>query len=242
MRRHAEAEHGRGRFRIAGQVVEIRAAGALQVPAALAQHADVEQRRVELRVQLERVIERGLGLGGAPQAVVGDAEVIRGVGAERGVLVGEDAGQVGRRLRVVLQAQIRERAIEARVLQGGRELERAIEAGDGALRIAVEQECQSAQVLDLGRRRARRLRSFELAQRGVVVALQDVPDAAVAGGVRGRGKKWESEEEQRGEPDQAAPRTCSSIWMSPRFTALTNASTTFGSKRVPAKLLIFSTT
>ena len=41
---------------------------------------------------------------------------------------------------------------------------------------------------------------------------------------------------------QAAPRTCSSIWMSPRFTACTKASTTCGSKRVPAKLLIFSTT
>src|SRR5581483_3366228 len=40
----------------------------------------------------------------------------------------------------------------------------------------------------------------------------------------------------------AAPRTCSSIWMSPRRTACTNASTTWGSNRVPPKLLILSTT
>ena len=43
-------------------------------------------------------------------------------------------------------------------------------------------------------------------------------------------------------PSQAAPLTCSSIVISPRPTAFTNASTTRGSKRVPAKLLIFSTT
>ena len=71
----------------------------------------------------------------------------------------------------------------------------------------------------------------------LILALREIVGGAVTG--RRRGDSQENREE---EMDQAAPRTCSSMTMSPRPTACTNASITFGSKRVPAKLLILSTT
>lgn len=224
------------------EVVEIGAPGALQIAAALAQHAEVEQCRIEPVVELERAVERGLGVRRAAGAVVGDAEVIRGVRAEQRVLVREDGFEIGDGLPVIADAQTSDAAVEARRLQIRIERERLVEAGDRLAGIALEQQRQAAQVLDIGRRCAGGLRALELAQRRVVVPAEDVPDAAVACGLLRRGKEGKREEQKRSDAAQAAPRTCSSIWMSPRLTAFTNASTTRGSKRVPAKLLIFSTT
>ena len=64
------------------EVVEVRPPRALQVAASLAQHPGVEQRRVELRVELQRVVEPLLRIAGAAEAVEGDGVVIRGVGTD----------------------------------------------------------------------------------------------------------------------------------------------------------------
>src|ERR1044071_9093214 len=133
------------------EVIEIRASGALQIAAPLAQRADVEQCSVELRIERQRAREPRFGVGGAPEAIERDGVVIRGVGARQGLRV-----------------------------------------------VAFQEERESAQILDLGRRRAGSLRAFELMQRRVVLPVEDVVDGAIAGGLRGEEKQSE---------DQAAPRT-----------------------------------
>lgn len=74
--------------------------------------------------------------------------------------------------------------------------------------------------------------SGEAAGRGFLLGANDLA---------GHSRKKRDREQER-EFDQAAPLTCSSTWMSPFFTAWTKALITTGSKRVPAKPTIFSTT
>ncbi len=215
------------------QVIEIRAARALEIAAALAEHADVEQRGVELRIERARAVQPCLRIGGTAEAIEGDAVVIRGFRAQRRRFIRENLFEIGRRFRGIAEAQQRDGAIEASLGERRHQFQRRVEGRQRLGVLAFHQERESAEILDLGRRRAGRFRAFELMQRGVVLPAEEVEDTAIAGGLRGEKKDAE---------DHAAPRTCSSIWMSPRFTAFTNASTTRGSKRVPAKLLIFSTT
>jgi hypothetical protein len=71
------------------EIGEIRAAGALQIAAALAQQALIEQRGVELLIESARLVQPRLRVRAAAETVEGDGVVIRGVRAERRVLVGE---------------------------------------------------------------------------------------------------------------------------------------------------------
>src|SRR5205085_12382148 len=97
------------------------------------------------------------------------------------------------------------------------------------------QDRDAAQIFALGRRGAAALRAVELLQRARILAVEQVVNGAVAAWIRLRDERCRNQCDQC-EPLQAAPRTCSSMTMSPRFTACTNPSTTCGSKRVPAKL------
>jgi hypothetical protein len=112
---------------------------------------------------------------------------------------------------MIARAQKGEATIESRRLEIRLQLQRAIERRDRVGAFAVEQQRESAQILDLGGRGAGRLRTLQLFECRVVIALQDVADAAIARGLRRRGEEGNCNEEQRGETDQAAPRTCSSI-------------------------------
>src|SRR6185369_15291338 len=122
-------------------------------------------------------------------------------------------------------------AIEARL----GERQRFFEKRQRAFRIAVHHHRETAQVVELRRRRAGRLHAAELFERRGRLSAQQRRDhralhaERIVGGEQGTGNQ-----ERKQERFQAAPLTWSSIWMSPRFTACTNASTTFGSKRVPA--------
>ena len=131
------------------EIVEVRAAGALPSAAALAEHPDVQKGSVQLRIELERVLQRRLRVRGAADAVVGDAEVIGGVGAQRGMFVGPDLLEVRDGLRLLVLPQVRQSAVEPRRLQLRLDREGTVERRDRLRGLAVQQQRQPAQVLDL---------------------------------------------------------------------------------------------
>jgi hypothetical protein len=200
MRGQSEPELRGDRVGVLLEVVEVGAAGALRVAAALAEDARVQQRRVERGIERQRALQPRLGFRGAAEAVEGDAVVIRGGRAERRLFVRVDLREILRRLRMLPEPQERDRTIEARLGQRRLQRQRALEVGECLLRVAGEEMGEALEVLDVGRRRTGALRAFELLERGVVAALKDVVDAPVAG----RFRREQDREDQR---DQAAPRT-----------------------------------
>src|SRR5947209_3443124 len=133
-------------------------ARALQVAEALAKDAEVEQRGIEFRIEVERVREPGDGFVRLAERVERERIVIRGRGAERRVCIAVNLFQLGRGVGVLRQLQQRDRAIETRL----GERQRFLEQRQCALRIAAHHQREAAQIVELRLRRAGRFDAAEL--------------------------------------------------------------------------------
>jgi hypothetical protein len=65
------------------------------------------------------------------------------------------------------------------------QLQRSVEARQRFRVVAFQKKRESAQIFDFCRRCAGRLRAFELMQRRVILAVEDVVDGTIAGSLRG---------------------------------------------------------
>ena len=220
---------------------EICLRGAGSVAGFFAKESAVDECGIVVGLECQGAIEPHRGVIRLIRSVECERVVICGASAQRRGLVGVELRELGGRAAVFAEANEGDAAIEMRFAERRLQRDGRVETGERFLRVAAEQDRDAAQIFALGRRGAAALRAVELLQRARILAVEQVVNGAVAAWIRLRDERCRNQCDQC-EPLQAAPRTCSSMTMSPRFTACTNPSTTCGSKRVPAKLLIFSTT
>ncbi len=226
---------------MASEVVLVAAAGAFVAAHALEQRAGKEEGVGRIGIGFERAIAPGERLVQAALHARGERAVIRDRVGERGrELPPREVIQDRPGVRGTIEPQEGDGRVDARLDRLGVLARGPLERAQRARGIVLDQEGEAAQVL---RRTAGETR--ERLERALRVAMGEVARRGTAGRVDRRARGTEGREENQREEtdrDQAAPRICSSIWMSPAFTARSNAATTRGSKREVARLAIFWTT